>query len=120
MSELANFHFKIKYRAGKQNTNAVLSHLNWEKPEECDVDQVQAALASSLNTTAVPESVREQLLQSAVSLAKNPSAVVEQSTVDSPQKYSTSPVPSWDSNSWPSCRMWIVVIRGCYPVQFHP
>ena len=98
VSELANFNFNIKYRAGKQNTNAdALSRLNWEKPEECDVDQVEAALASSLNTTAVPESVREQLLQSAVFLAENPSAVVEQLTVDPPQQYSTSPVPSWDS-----------------------
>ena len=61
------------------------------------MDQVEAALASSLNTTAVPESVREQLLQSAVFLAENPSAVVEQLTVDPPQQYSTSPVPSWDS-----------------------
>ena len=61
MSELANFNFNIKYRAGKQNMNAdALSRLNWEKPEECDVDQVEAALASSLNTTAVPESVPEQ------------------------------------------------------------
>ena len=98
VSELANFNFNIKYRAGKQNTNAdALSRLNWEKPEECDVDQVEATLASSLNTTAVPESVREQLLQSAVFLAENPSAVVEQLTVDPPQQYSTSPVPSWDS-----------------------
>ena len=37
-----------------------LSRLNWEKPEECDVDQVEAALASSLNTTAVPKSIPEQ------------------------------------------------------------
>ena len=97
VSELANFNFSIKYRAGKQNTNAdALSRLNWEKPEECDVDHVEAALASSLNTTAVPESVREQLLQSAVFLAENPSVVAEQLTVDPPQQYSTSPVPSWD------------------------
>ena len=98
VSELANFNFNIKYRAGKQNTNAdALSRLNWEKPEECDVNQVEVALASSLNTTAVPESVREQLLQSAVFLAENPSAVVEQLTVDPPQQYRTSPVPSWHS-----------------------
>ena len=30
-------------------------------------------------------------------LAENPGAVVEPLTVDPPQKYSTSPVPSWDS-----------------------
>ena len=58
VSELANFHFNIKHRAGKQNMNAhALSRLNWEKPEECDVDQKEAALASSINTTAVPESI---------------------------------------------------------------
>ena len=98
VSELANFNFNIKYRAGKQNTNAdALSRLNWEKPQECDVDQVEGALASSLNTTAVAESVREQLLQSEVFLAGNPSAAVEQLTVDLPRQYSTSLVLSWDS-----------------------
>ena len=98
VSELANFNFSIKYRAGKQNTNAdALSRINWKKLEECDVDQVEVTLASSLNTTVIPESVREQLLQSAVFLAENPSAVVEQLTVHPPQQYSTSPVPSWDT-----------------------
>ena len=62
----------------------VLGRLNREKPEECEVDQVEAALATSLNTTAIPESVREQLLQLAVFLAKNTSAVVKQLTLDSP------------------------------------
>ena len=79
---------KCKLKAVEQrwvSELANLSRLDWEKPEECDVDQVEAALASSLHTIAVPESVREQLLQSAVFVAENPSAVVEQLTVDSPQ-----------------------------------
>ena len=84
VSELANFNFNIKYRAGKQKTNTdALSRLNGKKLEDCEVDQVEAALATSLNNTAVTESVREQLLQLAVFLGKNPSAVVEQLTVDS-------------------------------------
>ena len=99
----------IKYRAGKQNTNAdALSRLNGKKPEECVVDQVEAALATSLNNTAVPKSVREQLLQLAEFLAKNPSAVVEQLTVDSPFSC-TVPVQCLPGtvNSWLSCRMWM-------------
>jgi len=60
VSELASFNFNIKYRAGKQNTNAdALSRLKWGKHEEHDIDLVEAALASSLSTTAVPESLRE-------------------------------------------------------------
>ena len=63
VSELANFNFSINYRTGKQNTNAdALSRISWRKLDECDVDQVEVTLASSLNTTTVPESVREQLL----------------------------------------------------------
>ena len=82
VSEMANFNFSIKYRAGKQNTNAdARSRINWKNLEERDVDQVEVTLASSLNTTVISESVREQLLQSAVFLAENPSAVVEQLTV---------------------------------------
>ena len=97
VSELANSNFSIKYRPGKQNTNAdALSRRNWEQHEECDVDQVEEALALSLNTTAVPESVRGQLLQSALLLAENPNAVVNQLTIDPLQQYSTSLVPSWN------------------------
>lgn len=49
-SDLANFTFDIKYLAGKHNANAdALSRLNCEEPEECDVVQVEALLASSLN-----------------------------------------------------------------------
>ena len=62
------------------------SHLNWEKHEECDIGQVEAALASSLDTTAVPESLREQLLPSAL----------EQPTMD--PLPSTSPLPAWNTN----------------------
>ena len=97
VSELANFTFNLKYRAGKQNTNAdALSRLPREEYEECNADQVEVALASSLNTTAIPESLQEQLLQSAVSLAEDPSAEINQLTVDPPQQYGTSLVPSWD------------------------
>ena len=56
------------------------------KHEECDIGQVEAALASSLNTTAAPEALQEQLLQSAL----------EQPTID--LLPSTSPLPSWDTN----------------------
>ena len=91
MSELATFSFDIKYRAGKQNANAdALSHLNQEKPEVCDIDEVETLLASTLSTTALPESLREHLLHSAVSQRDDPSAVVNQLTVD-PHK-STPPV----------------------------
>ena len=87
MSELASFNFNIKYHAGKQNMDAdALSHLNWEKHEECDIGQVEATLASSLSTIAVPESLREQLLQS----------VLEQPTID-PLPW-TSPLSAWDGN----------------------
>jgi len=51
-----------------------------------DIGQVEAALASSLNTTAVPESLREQLFQSAL----------EQPTIG--PLPSTSPLPWWDTN----------------------
>ena len=47
------------------NVNAV-SHLEWEKHEKSAIGQVDAALASSVSTTAVPESLREQLIQSAL------------------------------------------------------
>ena len=63
--EVANFCFSFKYCAGKQNTNAdALSHLNWAKHDECDIGQVEAALAFFLNTTAVAESLRDQLVHS--------------------------------------------------------
>ena len=56
VSELANISFDIKNRAGKHNANAdALSRLNWEKPEECDIDQVETLLVSTLSTTALPE-----------------------------------------------------------------
>jgi len=85
--KLANFNFNIKYRAGKQNMNAnTLSHLNREKHEESDIGQVEAALASSLNTTAVPESLQELL----------PQSTMEQPTID--PLPSTSILPSWDTN----------------------
>lgn len=94
VSELASFNFSIKYRAGKQNTNAdALSRLNWDKHEECDIGQVEAVLASSLSTTAVPESLREQLLQSAL----------EQPTVD--PLPCTSPLPSWNTDQLAKLQM---------------
>lgn len=97
VSELANFTFTIKYRAGKHNANAdALSRINREKPEERDVDQVESLLASTLSTTALPESLRGQLLQSTVSQQDDPSAVVNQLIEDPLQRYSTSPVPSWN------------------------
>lgn len=96
VSELANFTFTIKYRAGKHNANAdALSRINREKPEDRDVDHVESLLASTLSTTALPESLRGQLLQSTVSQQDYPSAVVDQLIVD-PQQYSTGPVPSWN------------------------
>ena len=98
VSELANFNFSIKYRAGKQNTNAdALSRLNKEEGGECDINEVEASLASSLSTTAVPESVREELLQSAVYLAENSSVAVQQLTMDPPQLSSTIPLPYWNA-----------------------
>ena len=98
VSELANFNFSIKYRAGKQNTNAdALSRLNQEEGGECDISEVEASLASSLSTTAVPESVREELLQSAVYLAENSSVAVQQLTMDPPQLSSTIPLPYWNA-----------------------
>jgi len=63
-----------------------LSHLNREKHEESDIGQVEAALASSLNTTAVPESLQELL----------PQSTMEQPTID--PLPSTSILPSWDTN----------------------
>ena len=60
------------------------------------MDQEEEALALSLNTTAVPESVRGQLLQSALFLAEDPNAVVNQLTIDLMHQYSTSPVPPWN------------------------
>ena len=49
VAELANFYFSIKYRAGKQNTNAdALSRLHRDEYEHCDVHQVKAILAYSL------------------------------------------------------------------------
>ena len=84
---VASFNFNIKYRTGKQNTNAdALSRLKWGKYEEHDIGLVEAALASSLSNTAVPESLREQLVQSAL----------EQPAID--PLPSTSPSPSWDMN----------------------
>lgn len=61
-----------------------LSHLSWEEHQECYTGQVEVALTSSHNTTAVPdESVREQLFQSAL----------EQPTMDRlPMQY------QWDTN----------------------
>ena len=62
VSELANFNFNIKYRGGKQNANAhALSRLNWEKPEEWDVDQEAATLASSLKTLLLYQSPFENI-----------------------------------------------------------
>ena len=57
-------------------------------------------------------------------LAENPSAVVEQLTVDSPQQYSTSPVPSWDSTQLAKLQNVDVAIKrliyyrtiGCKPL----
>jgi len=58
VSELASFNFNIKYHAGKQNMNVnAVSHLEWEKHEKSAIGQVDAALASSVSTTAVPESL---------------------------------------------------------------
>ena len=97
VSELASFTFNIRSRAGKHNTNAdALSRLPREKTEECDADLVEATLASSLNSTVIPEPLREQLLQSAVSLAEDSSAVSSQITTDPPPQYSTSTVPAWN------------------------
>lgn len=97
VSELTNFTFTIKYRAGKHNANAdAPSRINREKPEDGDVDHVESLLASTLSTTALPESLRGQLLQSTVSQQDYPSAVVDQLIVDPPQQYSTGPVPSWN------------------------
>ena len=97
VSELANFTFTIKYRAGKHNANAdALSRINREKPEERFVDQVESLLASTLSTTALPESLRGQLLQSTVSQQDDPSAIVNQLIAVPLQRYSTSPVPSWN------------------------
>ena len=83
VSELASFHFNIKYRAGRHNDNAdALSRLNPEVDAVCDVDQVEAALASSLGTTAIPDQARVELLQSAVFLAGSQNVHVGQLTVD--------------------------------------
>ena len=82
MSELASFNFSIKYHAGKQNTNAdALSRL-----KECDIGQVEAGLASSLSTTAVPKSLQEQLLHSAL----------EQPVMD--LLSCSSPLPPWNAD----------------------
>ena len=94
VSELASFNFRIKYHAGKQNTNAdALSRLNWDKHEECDISQVEAVLASSLSTTAVPESLRGQLLLSAL----------EQATMD--PLPCTSSLPSWTTDQLAKLQM---------------
>ena len=101
VSELASFNFSIKYRAGKQNTNVdAVSRLNWDKHEECDIGQVEAVLAFSLSTTAVPESLLEQLLQSAL----------KQPTMD--PLPCTSALPSWTTDQLAKLQMADLTIKS--------
>ena len=69
-SELASFSFGIKYRAGKNNANAdALSRVRRDGNETCDVEQVEATLASTFESTALPEEFRADLLNSVTFLA---------------------------------------------------
>ena len=69
-AELASFNFKIKYRAGKHNTNAdALSRRRHDEDKETELS-VTETLAMGSGTTVVPESVRLELLGDAIRVAE--------------------------------------------------
>ena len=63
-AELASFDFTIKYRPGRHNQNAdALSRIN--RCEESTKSEVRRTLASSANTTDLPDDVRNHLVVAA-------------------------------------------------------
>ncbi|KAK3707424.1 hypothetical protein QZH41_002496 [Actinostola sp. cb2023] len=96
VSELASFDFDIKYRAGQHNQNAdALSRLRRDVEGEWTTDEVQAVLASSQESTTMPQEARVELLQAAVFLAD--SSPAHGHRLLSELNESATSLPTWDS-----------------------
>ena len=97
-SELANFNFEIKYRAGKSNVNAdALSRMKQSDDRIHDVNYVQSCLEDSTGTTILPERLRANLLNSATFLADQ--NLVDVSQVLTERSLPSSPtLPAWDDS----------------------
>ena len=96
VAELASFNFEIKYRSGQHNLNADAVSRRWHEREEEELATVGVAetLASTLESTHLPEEVRAHLLESAVFLADQDEATARGSLMG-PVSDAATWLPRW-------------------------